>query len=288
MSSLPAPSSQIPLSKEGKLFRARIIERKDFSADLWRIRVDPGGEFRYEPGQYATLGVVTPSKHVERAYSIVSSPYEDFLEFFFELVPQGELTPLLYKLQVGDIFTCRRVAKGRFTLDTKSGRTNHLLLCTVTGIAPFVSYVRSLHRDSKNSRIDHKLFLIEAASHSSEFGYREEMEQLAAEAPWLTYIPTVSRPWDERDWHGESGRVDDLIREYVDHWHLNPQDTTVYLCGHPTMIENGKGILQRRGWQKDGVKEEVYFIPGKQQPPANKDGWTWPWRKSGSKHADAA
>src|SRR5712671_8197087 len=153
MSSLPGPFPQIPLTKEGKLFRARIIERTDFSADLWRIRVDLGGEFRYEPGQYATLGVVAANKHVERAYSIVSSPYEDFLEFFIELVPQGDLTPLLYNLHVGDTFTCRRVAKGRFTLDTKSGRTNHLLLCTVTGIAPFVSYVRSLHRDSKQSEV---------------------------------------------------------------------------------------------------------------------------------------
>jgi hypothetical protein len=37
-----------------------------------------------------------------RAYSIVSSPYEQEVEFFFELVPQGELTPLLYRLNQGD------------------------------------------------------------------------------------------------------------------------------------------------------------------------------------------
>src|SRR6266404_4806828 len=282
---MSSPSNSFPQTlpvREDKFYRARIIERKDFSSDLWRIRVDPGGEFHYAPGQYARLGVHSPSKHVERPYSIVSSPYEDFLEFFIELVPQGELTPLLYELQVGDTFTCRRVAKGRFTLDTKSGRTNHLLLCTVTGIAPFVSYVRSLHRDSKNRRIEHNLFLIEAASHSWEFGYREEMEQLAAEVPWFTYIPTVSRLWDEKDWHGESGRTDDLIREYVDRWKLTPADTTIYLCGHPTMIENGKGILKRRGWQKDAMKEEVYFIPGKPAAAVTKSAWTWPWKKPGS------
>lgn len=81
--------------------------------------------------------------------------------------------------------------------------------------------------------------------------------------------------------------MDDLIREYVDHWNLNPQNATVYLCGHPTMIENGKGILQRRGWRKEGIKEEVYFIPGK-QPPVNKDKRTWPWSRQGSKRVDAA
>jgi ferredoxin/flavodoxin---NADP+ reductase len=279
MSSPSNSFPQTPPVKEDKFYRARIIERKDFSSDLWRIRVDPGGEFHYAPGQYATLGVHSPSKHVERPYSIVSSPYEDFLEFFIELVPQGEPTPLLYELQVGDTFTCRRVSKGRFTLDTKSGRTNHLLLATVTGIARFVSYVRSLHRDSKRSPVAHRLFPIEGASHSWEFGYREEMEQFAAKVPWFTYIPTISRPWDEPDWHGETGRVDDLIRKYTDLRNLIDENSTAYLCGHPTMIENGKGILHRCSWQNEGIKEEVYFTSGKQST-TERTRW-WPW----SRHA---
>jgi hypothetical protein len=29
------------------------------------------------------------------------------------------------------------------------------------------------------------------------------------------------------------------------------------------MIENVKGILKRRGWEKNAVREEVYFIPTK-------------------------
>ena len=40
-----------------KFLRARITQRQDVSADLWAIGVDPGGEFRFTAGQYATLGV---------------------------------------------------------------------------------------------------------------------------------------------------------------------------------------------------------------------------------------
>jgi hypothetical protein len=29
------------------------------------------------------------------------------------------------------------------------------------------------------------------------------------------------------------------------------------------MVDNVKGILHRRGWQKTSVKEEIYFIPAK-------------------------
>lgn len=249
-----------------KFYSARIVERRDLSTDLWVIHVDPGGEFQYEPGQYATLGVVTPEKHYERAYSIVSAPHEKLLEFFVELVPHGDVTPRLYQDRVGDNFTLRKVAKGRFTLDTNSNRTNHLLVATVTGVAPFVSFARFLQQQWKEGKFkgEHKLFLIDGASRSWELGYREELEKLAAEFSWISYLPTVSRPWEDKSWKGETGRVDDLVRKYADAWGLTPENTSTYLCGHPTMIENTKGILNRHGWQKDAVKSEAFFIPGKE------------------------
>jgi len=76
-----------------KHYTARILERRDLSEDLWVIRVDPGGPFQFKAGQYATLGVNHGDKRIERAYSIVSSPCEQGLEFFIDLVPKGELTP---------------------------------------------------------------------------------------------------------------------------------------------------------------------------------------------------
>ncbi len=246
-----------------KFLQVRITARDDFADDLWMIRVDPGSEFKFAAGQYATLGVPNEKGLVERAYSIVSAPHEPELEFFFELVPQGELTPLIYKLRPGDTLTARKVAKGRFTLDTTTGRTHHLLLCTVTGIAPFVSFARGLLTDWKEGRFkgEHRLYVVHGASLSREFGYRDEMERIAAEVPWLTYVPTVSRPWDDPEWTGETGRVDDLIRKYADQWGLDTSTTTAYLCGHPEMVEHGKAILRRRGWKKEALKEEVYFLP---------------------------
>lgn len=242
---------------------ARIIERRDLSDDLWTIRVDPCGEFTYRAGQYATLGIVTPEKHYERPYSIVSAPHETFLEFFIELVPGGQVTPRLHKCGAGDEITLRTTAKGNFTLDPSGERANHLMIATVTGVSPFVSFVRSLHHEWKDAKHDgaHRLCLLEGASRSWELGYREEIEKLSSAVPWLTYIPTVSRPWEDKTWNGETGRVDDVFRKYADMWSLTPENTSVYLCGHPGMIENVKGIAGRRGWQGDAVKSEAFFVP---------------------------
>jgi len=247
-----------------KFHRATITKRVDIAPELWMIRIQPNGEFKFAAGQYATLGLEGPNKRRERPYSIVSAPHENELEFFFELVPPGDLTPLLYKLQPGDEVLMRKVPKGRFMLDTQSGRTNHLLVCTVTGVAPFVSYVRTLYRGWKEGKFagEHKLFLLNGASRSGEFGYREELQKFAQEAPWFKYVPTVSRPWDDEKWTGETGRVDDILRKYTDIWGLGP-NAVAYLCGHPAMVENSKGILKRIGFTKEGLKEEIYWVPSK-------------------------
>ena len=271
-----------------KFLTATITSRREISADLWAIRVDTGAPFPFAAGQYATLGLAGPDGLIERAYSIASSPYEPELEFFIELVPAGALTPLLYRLHVGDTMSVRKAPKGRFLIDVSTGPAeapasaprataspesrapspesrapkDHLFLCTVTGVAPFLSLVRTLAQDARDGKppSDSRLFLIEGASRSSELGYNDELEQLARELPWLTYVPTVSRPWDDAGWSGEVGRVDDVIRKYADQWIPDPMRGMAHLCGHPSMIEHGKAILGRRGWPKNRLKEESYFI----------------------------
>src|ERR1700676_5112696 len=158
-------------------YSARILERRDISEDLWIIRVDPGGEFHFLPGQYATIGVADPDKHHERPYSIVSAPHEKFVEFFLELVAGGEVTPRLHSCRVGDQLTLRKTAKGNLIFNISSGSTNHLLLATVTGVCPFVSYIRYFREQWVGAKYDgsHRLFLIQGASRSMELGYREEL-----------------------------------------------------------------------------------------------------------------
>src|SRR3981081_3185813 len=130
---------------DDKHYRGRITKRADFAPDLWMIRIDPGAEFSFAPGQYATLGIERGARRLERPYSIVSSPYEKELEFFFELVPQGATTPQLYDLQLRNESPGSKVAERPFTIDTAPPkRPNHLMVSSATGVAPFVRYVRAL------------------------------------------------------------------------------------------------------------------------------------------------
>lgn len=243
-----------------KFCRATLRERVDFTDDLALFRFRPEKPLPFKPGQYATIAVADGETLVQRAYSIVSSPYEEDLEFFVELVPQGALTPRLWTLKAGEGVYVREKIVGRFTLDEAAPYNRHLMLATVTGIAPYLSMARTRQHDAvRGTDTGHHLVVIHGASYARELGrYLDEMTSLARDG-WLTYVPTVSRPWEDETWTGETGRVEELVRKYADALECTSANTVGYACGHPQMIENARGILARARFGKEQFKEEKYF-----------------------------
>lgn len=249
-----------------KYVQARIVQRRDHTAELWSIRVEHDGDFGFRPGQYATLAVVHGDRALERPYSIVSAPEEASIEFLLELVPDGVLTPTMHGLQVGATMLMRPRPKGRFFLDLDSQRTHHLFLCTVTGIAPFASMVRSLARRPAALPLadGFRILCVHGGSRSAELGYDAELAALDEQFGWFTYVPTISRPWAQPEWDGEVGRVEDLARKYADAFGMRPDNGIVYLCGHPGMIAAGQAIFHRAGFAKADVRQEEYWPLGKE------------------------
>jgi ferredoxin--NADP+ reductase len=238
---------------------AELIERRDVAANLAVFRFLVAEQPSFTAGQYATIGIAADGDVIERPYSIVSSPYEPFLEFFVELVPGGVITPKLWELKLGSTILVRRRIVGHFTLDSTVNR--HLMLATVTGVAPFVSILRTQQIErARGTASDHQLLVIHGASRAADFGpYLSELEELSR-AGWLSYRPTISRPWEEPNWKGETGRVEDIVRKHADQLGLDHSNSVAYACGHPEMVEHVKDILARARFLKDQIREEEYFI----------------------------
>ncbi len=223
---------------------ARIVRRQDFTEDLFKIWLEPSVPFVFKPGQYITIGC----RDIERPYSIASSPDEGLIELFIEYVhPEhgGKLTPLLYAQNEGDVLSMRPRAKGIFLFD--ESYTDHVLVGTVTGIVPYVSYLRKYLSDNKSG---HRFFVMEGASHFDEFIYDKEFEDLERIHDFIKFVPTVSRPNNSRnqDWTGATGRVNTLVPEHVENWGLTKENTMIYLCGNPGMIEDVKETMGSLGW----------------------------------------
>ena len=232
-------------SRLDQLPKAKIVKRQDFTDDLFIIWMETGVPFSFKPGQYITIG----AGGIERPYSIASAPYEPLLELFIEYVlPEygGKLTPLLWAQHVDDVVSMRPKPKGIFTFQPQY--RNHVMVGTVTGIAPFISIIRQYLHDGGSG---HRFFFMEGASHQDEFIYDKELGALAERYPdWVQFIPTVSRPQAPRNatWKGRGGRVNTLVEEYLATWELGKDDTLVYACGHPGMIEDLKQRLLPQNW----------------------------------------
>jgi len=237
---------------------AKLIERTHVTPTLAVFRFLVAEQLSFTAGQFATVGIAFDGDVIERPYSIVSSPHERFLEFFIELVPGGTFTPKLWQLHLGSTILIRRRIVGQFTLDPTVNR--HLMLATVTGVAPFVSILRTQQIDRERAvESNHQFVVIHGASGAADFGpYLSELEALSRRG-WLDYIPTISRPWTEPNWKGETGRVEDIVRKHADQLGLDHSNSVAYACGHPQMIANVGEILLRARFPKDRIREEDYF-----------------------------
>ena len=235
-----------------KIGQTTIIKRKQINDDLLLMWVEKPEGFSFKAGQYCTIGV----NGIERAYSIVSAPFEDSLELFVELVPppEGSLTPMLYDLRAGDKLSIRPRAKGIFTFDP--GYANQLFVATVTGVVPYISIIRQYLYERQAGQ---HIYVLVGASYQDDHAYCRELEGIATERPdLLAFVPTVSRPQEERNagWTGETGRVNAIVESYVEKWGLSAQDTLIYACGNPGMIEDVKARMTPGGFV---VKEERFW-----------------------------
>ena len=50
-----------------------------------------------------------------------------------------------------------------------------------------------------------------------------------------------------------------MLRKHADSLGMHPGHGAVYLCGHPGMIANARGIMRRRGFDDKEIREEQYW-----------------------------
>jgi NAD(P)H-flavin reductase len=200
----------------------------------------------FDAGQYVKLGIPGGPR---TKFSIASAPHEPHLDFAIERRPNGRVTTALFGLGVGDVVDIAGPAKGGLRLDPDAA--HHLMVATVTGIAP----LRSLLRDARHRGSPARFTVLLGARHAAELPFHDELIALAARDPHVDHRATITRPGGpgDRPWTGHVGRVDALAHELA--IGLDPSSTCVYAVGHPDMIDSVRRVLGPRGF---GVRTESY------------------------------
>jgi ferredoxin--NADP+ reductase len=264
-------------------YNATLIQRVEIAPGLVILRIVPDLlPFRFEAGQYTVLGMKQgepriasaevedappePERMIRRAYSIASSSKADeYVEFYITLVASGELTPRLLNLAMRDRLWMGTKATGLFTLDRVPPDRHVLLVGTGTGLAPYMSMLRSELVCGGPRRF----IVLHGARFSWDLGYRTELTTLSRLCSNMTYLPVISRPQEDPTWRGLGGYLQDVLVSDVIQERtglaVTPGNFHVFLCGNPAMIDEATARMSARGFVPDkgrvsgSLHTEVYW-----------------------------
>lgn len=261
--------------------KVTVLSKTTWTPNLFSFTVSRPDSFKFTAGQFVRLGVnpsqlnyykqlsavadaeddenldetvdEAPNEDIFRAYSIVSSPFDEILEFFSIVIPDGAFTSQLQHLEVGDELLLNTMPFGFLTLARyqKPLPKDLWLLATGTGLAPFLSMLQDL----KTWEDYEHIVLAYSARSTEELAYIEKIESLQEDfgslvdnPAKLIFIPIVTREPVEG---ALTERLPKLLldgtlqaRAGID---LDVDSTHVMLCGNPEMVEDTKEALKSLG-----------------------------------------
>lgn len=205
-----------------------------FGSEIFELSLTREG-LVFTPGD--CLALFAADGRVSRPYSIASGMHDEDLRFVIRLMPGGEVSSFLATRKPGDAV---RVSPpfGWFRPGEHAMERPCILVATGTGIAPFLSFLRSF--PDKNP-------------HALYYGVRKAEDLI--EADWLAErggaLVAVSREKHPRYHHG---RVTDLLRAAK-----TDPSADYYLCGLDAMIDEVTVFLEKRGVDITRIHRECFF-----------------------------
>lgn len=236
---------------------ATIVAKRIWTDGLFTITVDAPDVLPFAPGQFLQLSVTDGDGRINRPYS-VASPSGKHLEFFIVLVEEGQLTPKIWALEKGDVLQVAERATGSFTLQKSPSSEVLWLVSTGTGLAPYISMLRT------NEPWDNyqNICVVHGARRATELAYTEELRGYEQQYPGrFKLIQALTR-----EEHSETlfGRIPSLLDdgqlEVAAECQLRADNSTVLLCGNPAMLDDMEEKLGNRNLKRHRSKSPGQIV----------------------------
>ena len=208
-----------------------VISNTQLTPNNYLLEISKNIEFT--AGQFVAISL--PNLEDKRLYSIASGEQDSTLKILYEVVPDGLLTKQLCQLKAGDRVTVSE-PMGRF-LPTHG---KALWIATGTGIAPFISMLRSGYGNDKT--------LLHGSRTVEGFFFQDQFT-LSMGDSYLRFCTTETAPGII------SGRLTHHLKQMDG---LDP-DILYYLCGSNQMVVDVREILINKGIPYENIKAEIYF-----------------------------
>lgn len=227
----------------------KVLSVHRWTNTLFSFTMTRPAHFKFTAGQFARIGLKVGDELVVRAYSVVSSPFDETLEFFSIVVPEGKFTSNLQHLKVGDELYLEKIPYGYLTLARYQLPLPQdlWLLGTGTGLAPFLSMLQDFETWNKYKHIN----LVYSVRTQDELAYVDRIQEIADSFgegyTGFKFIPIITRDPEAVLHHRLPILIENGELERAAGLQLNPETSHVMLCGNPEMVEDTKEALKARG-----------------------------------------
>ena len=223
-----------------------VTEVQHYTDKLFRIRTERPSSYRFTAGEFVMIGLEGAPN---RAYSITSGPYDDYLEFYSIKVQDGPLTSKLQHVKVGDTIKVGDKPTGTLILANLELGGHLVMMASGTGIAPFISLLRE---PETYDLFENITVTWTTRTHAEQDCYRDFLNEMPIE-----YFSTITQEPAENE-----GR----IQKFLNHGILtidNPTQQRIMLCGSMDFNNELKDYFNSLGFSEGNKKTQGTFVQEK-------------------------
>ena len=214
----------------------KILKIESLTPNIKRFKIEKPKNYNFISGQHTLVSVNKfELKDKKRPFSFSSSEKEDFLEFIIKIYEDGKFTQQLNNLKQSDELIIGE-PKGKI-----SYKGNGTFIAAGTGIAPFISIIKSLNETEQKNNL-----LIYSNGTKNQIILEKELRKLFNN----NAIFILSR---EKKIGYEYGHIDkDFLKTNIKNFSQN-----FYLCGPFKLVFELKKILMGLGAEQENIISEV-------------------------------
>jgi ferredoxin--NADP+ reductase len=240
--------------------QGRVTANRQWTERLFSLRFSAAiGNFK--PGQFVRVALELGGEIVARPYSLVNAPDESEFEIFFNIVPEGPLTPMLAALRQGDVIKVAEKPYGFLTIDEVPAAKHLWMIATGTGVGPFVSILKS---EEAWQRFE-KVVLVYSVRTAQELAYQDAIAEAGKKYhQQLSFVPLVTR--EQREGAINKRVTDAIVSGELEQQagiSMSPEDSHVMMCGNSAMIADVMELLKSRNMRKHLRREPGHITTEK-------------------------
>jgi len=221
----------------------KVIEVEHYTDKLFRIQTERPRSYRFTAGEFVMIALEdTPN----RAYSLTSGPYDEYLEFYSIKVPDGPLTSKLQHVKVGDTIKVGEKPTGTLILANLELGGHLVMMASGTGIAPFISLLRE---PETYDLFDNITVTWTTRLNAEQDCYRDFLNEMPIE-----YISTITQ--EPSELHGRIQKFMENGTVKID----NPTKQRIMICGSIDFNNDLKEHFNSLGFSEGNKKTQGTFV----------------------------